>query len=414
MMLGLLTVFFCFQSIELSFAQCPKVVKEEDLQHHCRAKFQFLGLSPTQGQILEPVTYRYHVEHLASCKSEVHSPRALARNCSHSVLSETTIILEDGKELLSTELEVVCVYSYTGFFYTQPIELTISHFGVRETLVLDDFYTLEISALDPRLTPSPEMPLLSWRNRLPSAIFWIFAFVIVAGLSFYPMYRRQRILQAAAAAAPAPEISPLEQFYQQISYLLKLEPQSIEEQKNYYDVLSAALRHYIAKRLGLAALEATSSQIGKMLLETHVPKACRAQCQRILSESDYVKFGLSTPSQANNLALLRDTRKLVTCLEDFAKAREVEIQAAEIADKQNTKRPQTTKHTTSGTAPLQPSDTQAPFGLEEALNDAPRSSLQVDTAFDDDQSLDLLGQKSGLNNADWAEYASSSDEAQRP
>ncbi|MFR9513069.1 MAG: hypothetical protein SNF69_05475 [Rikenellaceae bacterium] len=75
-----------------------------------------------------------------------------------------------------------------------------------------------------------------------------------------------------------------------------------EKYKEYYSMLSNILRHYIARRYGVAAMEMTSEEIIVAMKSVELPSKSSMDLTSLLREADLVKFAKATPEGEENEA----------------------------------------------------------------------------------------------------------------
>ncbi len=73
-----------------------------------------------------------------------------------------------------------------------------------------------------------------------------------------------------------------------------------EKFKEYYSSLTHILRHYIARRYEVAAMEMTSEEIIEALKEIDIPARSKMDLTQLLREADLVKFAKATPEGEEN------------------------------------------------------------------------------------------------------------------
>ncbi len=102
---------------------------------------------------------------------------------------------------------------------------------------------------------------------------------------------------------PAPPVPP---HIEAISALEALHNQKLwqnDKYKEYYSQLSGILRHYIARRYSISAMEMTSDEIiAAMKSVEELPKKSNMDLISILREADLVKFAKATPEGEQNEA----------------------------------------------------------------------------------------------------------------
>jgi hypothetical protein len=100
------------------------------------------------------------------------------------------------------------------------------------------------------------------------------------------LWRRQR-RRAEAGAVAAPTLDPLPELLAALAALAAVGEATIEPA---HTRLSLALRRYLGRRLGFAAVESTTSEIARELRGRRAPASALAQTIRLLRDCDGVKF----------------------------------------------------------------------------------------------------------------------------
>ncbi len=99
-------------------------------------------------------------------------------------------------------------------------------------------------------------------------------------------------------------IPPLPPHIEAIKALESLQNQKLwqsEKYKEYYSGLTNILRHYIARRYSVTAMEMTSEEIiAQMKSIEDLPDKCRMDLNSLLREADFVKFAKAQPEASEN------------------------------------------------------------------------------------------------------------------
>lgn len=152
--------------------------------------------------------------------------------------------------------------------------------------------------------------------------------VLLAGLVYY--WRRRR---ATTEPAPAPEPSgpPHEAARRRLQVLENTtdwnDPEALE---NFFVELSATMRLYVARRLGIATLERTTRElISALRAETPLPAAAIDATRDVLEQADLVKFADRRPVARDGRTALQQARTAIDDIEQALQRREVRIRELE-------------------------------------------------------------------------------------
>jgi DNA-binding transcriptional ArsR family regulator len=128
-----------------------------------------------------------------------------------------------------------------------------------------------------------------------------------AGVGVYAVRRRRAAARAAAEAAALLPRPPHEEAMEALRLLARAAPASREQHAAFYTRLAEILRRYIARRFGVDAPEATSSELLAALRENGaVAEERHGLLRELFGESDLVKFAaLVPPGDAPGRALER-------------------------------------------------------------------------------------------------------------
>ena len=155
--------------------------------------------------------------------------------------------------------------------------------------------------------------------RWPWAVLGLVALVLLGGLYYYWRERQ------ATEEAPAPPKTDRRSAYEiATDRLNELTPPSraasAEAIKRFYVELTHILRTYLARMLGVAAMERTTHELLTALRgHKHVPEPALRLVQRVLEQADPVKFADATPSPDTHQEALRQTRAAIETIEKAAR-----------------------------------------------------------------------------------------------
>lgn len=154
--------------------------------------------------------------------------------------------------------------------------------------------------------------------RWPWVVLGLAALILLGGLYYFWRERR-----ATEDAAPLPTMDRRSSYEIATDRLdaLTLPPQtaSAETIKRFYVDLTHILRTYLARTLGVAAMERTSQELLTVLRgHADVPDSVLRVIQGVLEQADLVKFADATPSPETHQEMLRQTRAAIEAIEAAA------------------------------------------------------------------------------------------------
>ncbi|WP_457652508.1 hypothetical protein [Rhodocaloribacter sp.] len=161
------------------------------------------------------------------------------------------------------------------------------------------------------LAPLAEFPRPMWAWALLGAVA-----LILAALAVY--YRRTRAPEEPppVTSAPAPPASP---YREAVERLRRLETRDPEEAKPYYVELSETLRTYLSRRLGVSAMEETTTELVHDLKRYaergQVAESVVEEVHAVLSLADFVKFADARPPAPRGREALARARTAVQTVE---------------------------------------------------------------------------------------------------
>ncbi|MFI3285139.1 MAG: hypothetical protein R3Y08_00650 [Rikenellaceae bacterium] len=133
---------------------------------------------------------------------------------------------------------------------------------------------------------------------------WSLILLTILAIILYAIYRYaaargKRITDLFKPTPPPPPhieaIAALEELHNQKLW-------QNERFKEYYSSLTQILRHYIARRYEIAAMEMTSKEIIAAMKHVDMPKKSRMDLTALLCDADLVKFAKATPEGEDNEA----------------------------------------------------------------------------------------------------------------
>ncbi len=160
------------------------------------------------------------------------------------------------------------------------------------------------------LAPLVEFPLPIWPYIAGAAALLLLAALI----AFYVIRRRRQPPEEAAPLEP-PQPADVEA----LNRLRALEDADLHQREAaqpFYTELSDTMRHYVARRLHVHAMETTTFELIRELSRKDVPKTdTRKSLQDVLSLADYVKFADAAPAPERGRDALATAREIVRSVE---------------------------------------------------------------------------------------------------
>lgn len=151
----------------------------------------------------------------------------------------------------------------------------------------------------------------------PWVLLTMVLLVLVAGAVYYWREWTAFSDEGTTAQPPQPAIPPYKAAMQHLDALERTtdwsDPDALETS---FVELSTAVRRYVADRLGVAALERTTTELVRALRhETTVPASAVDDVQKVLAQSDLVKFADKRPASQEGRAALRTARSAIDAIE---------------------------------------------------------------------------------------------------
>ena len=198
----------------------------------------------------------------------------------------------------------------TGHQTFPGVELTVTGSSAGPFTVTTDSVQLEVQSVLPEEAEdildikSPLDVPPAWWTYWP----WLLAGLLPGLLAWWFWRRRKRGVTGRRAGLP---LLPPEE--EALAALRALEVSDLlrgEQVKPFYTKLSEILRHYLWRRFGIVALEATTSEIVLQLSKTGAG-ALSGPANSILQECDLVKFARLKPPREKGFAAIGEARNLV-------------------------------------------------------------------------------------------------------
>ena len=206
------------------------------------------------------------------------------------VQSEDTVFLNEGKRV-----ELIQKYTITAWdsalYYLPPFKVNVDNKVDSSNSLALKVYTMDVDTLHldkfypPRGVMEPPFDWNDWDNLLYSA-FAIVLMVIIAFFLFDFARRGKPIVRIIRRKKKLP---PHQVAIEEIERIKADKKWAEEDSKEYYTLLTDALRNYIRERYGFNAMEMTSSEIIEHLLNEGNPE-CLNELREIFITADLVKF----------------------------------------------------------------------------------------------------------------------------
>jgi hypothetical protein len=146
-----------------------------------------------------------------------------------------------------------------------------------------------------------------------SRVLWWPAVLAVGAAVALVVWRRRRSRADAAPAIPPPQTAALPDPYQvALARLAEIEAAAWPARgavDRHYDLVTDALRRYLAEAAGIDALERTTAELIRLLPP---PLVAADGCRGLLAEADLVKFARARPDAARAAAYLGAVRTLLS------------------------------------------------------------------------------------------------------
>ncbi|MBQ2363080.1 MAG: hypothetical protein II287_05670 [Bacteroidaceae bacterium] len=216
-----------------------------------------------------------------------------------------TIELNDGNNLQITQRYVITAWD-SAFYYLPPLQVKVDTSIYESKSLAFKVYTLDVDTLhaDAFFPPRDvqELPFAwkDWEELFYAvlALFLLAAFItmmyhlIKKGKPIFKIIRRKKKLPAHQVA-----IIEIERIKQERTW-------AKEDSKEYYTLLTDALRTYIQERYSFSAMEMTSTEIIERLIQES-DETSIAELREIFKTADLVKFAKwSTPINENDANLM--------------------------------------------------------------------------------------------------------------
>lgn len=149
---------------------------------------------------------------------------------------------------------------------------------------------------------------------------WMWALLVGAGLLIVGAvtYAWWRLRGEASESIEADEgnENPYEAAVRELQQLGRRNPNDRVTGKAFYVELTQALREYVARRVGVRALECTTSELVVALRgRRNVPDSAARRIKPVLERADFVKFAGARPDPEESQEVLREARGVLDSIE---------------------------------------------------------------------------------------------------
>ena len=162
------------------------------------------------------------------------------------------------------------------------------------------------------LAPLAEFPRPMW----PWALLGAVALILAALAVYHHRTRAPEEEPPPVTSAPPPPASPYREAVERLRRLETLDP---EEAKPYYVELSETLRTYLSRRLGVSAMEETTSELvyelKRFAERGQVAESVVEEVRAVLTLADFVKFADARPPAPRGREALARARTAVQTVE---------------------------------------------------------------------------------------------------
>lgn len=201
-----------------------------------------------------------------------------------------TVWINDGKQLQVKQRYVITAWD-SAFYYLPPMQVMVDSVIYESKSLAFKVYTLDVDTLHADVFFPPrgiqKLPF-NWSDwkRIAYSILGLVPLVVLIvvmtilirkGKPIFRMIRRKKKIPAHQVA-----INEIERIKEQRTW-------AQEDSKEYYTLLTDALRTYIQERYGFSAMEMTSSEIIERLVQDGDQKSLE-ELREIFRTADLVKF----------------------------------------------------------------------------------------------------------------------------
>ncbi|MFA5625546.1 MAG: hypothetical protein WC966_10915 [Bradymonadales bacterium] len=283
------------------FAQNEKHASESEAST-CLLDIQRLSPERIEPKLWENFELLYEVQYKSDCRLKYEIARLPSSGISCTNVEHKS---SEGDSSFSDQLKLSCKLERPGYYFPQPLELSLYNEAESKSLTLTLPKTKVGHPLEPYVEDKSafkEPPFIAWPKTLSLSYAIAVLFIlglIVAGIIYYA--KRQKSTQSAARDM----LSPEDRVRSRLNQLKDRHCSSAREFKAFYDELSHILRSYLHEKLQIPALEHTTSQLANLLQNRNLASDSKENVHRILHESDKVKFTTTTAGIKQNMDMIQ-------------------------------------------------------------------------------------------------------------
>ena len=275
--------------------------------------------TPAVTHFFEPISYQFDVSFREKCRIEIQPLEPDKLLCTKPSVE---LIPKHKPGYIANRIMVKCKYLSPGFYYSPPFRVRLLDAKQREIgAAVPRMRELEVKPFEAEnghtIALEDHLAFMPWhqiRVRLIALITFVCLLLVAGGIAIFLHYRK-RARESMLEMQDIP-LKPIEVFLHEIEQLVNVIPVSIEEYKAFHDKLSGAMRTFISQRACTDAMNCTTRHLCRRLAILSLPSHTCSELERILSESDRVKFAYEAPSQGANMILLRDAANLANNIEN--------------------------------------------------------------------------------------------------
>ncbi len=220
-----------------------------------------------------------------------------------------TVLMNDGKQVQITQRYIITAWD-SSFYYLPPLPVKVDTTTYESKALAFKVYTVEVDTLNvdnffpPRDIQELEFSWEDWKDVCYAALL----IPICIGVFFALSYLGKRLKPIVRLVRRKKELPAHQVAINEIERIKEQRLWAKEDSKEYYTLLTDALRTYIHGRYGFSAMEMTSAEIIERLKNDPDPKRIE-ELHEILRTADLVKFAKMTTqineNDANLMAALQ-------------------------------------------------------------------------------------------------------------
>lgn len=144
--------------------------------------------------------------------------------------------------------------------------------------------------------------------------FVVVGLVLLGGLAY--AWWRFRGERSESSESVEQSDDPYQTAVEKLQQLTRRNPNDPVTGKAFYVELTQALRVYLARRVGVKALECTTAELVTALRrQSEIPRTAADRIQPVLERADFVKFAGAKPDPEKSQALLKEARGVLDAIE---------------------------------------------------------------------------------------------------